>query len=257
MRAYGILAALCLFLVLLSVPAFADEVSAPTQVDWNKPYAGVAIGGAYGEADHSLELGGNYFNNADSIQLNPMGSRDQSEIMPAASLFAGINRQWGSLVLGLEGELTYAPFDKRYDSGRTEYESLAGSYFNLRSRVTSDWMASLKPRLGYAFDNSLAYLTGGLALSEFKYHFYFDDDNIGGNLSTVDNKRFHLGWTAGVGYDYGLDDGWAIRASYQHYEFPGIAGAASSFTNGGFQGDLDNSLDYKTDIFLIGILKRF
>jgi hypothetical protein len=36
-----------------------------------------------------------------------------------------------------------------------------------------------------------------------------------------------------------------------------IASSAPSFTNGAFQGDLKNSLDYKSDVFLLGILKTF
>jgi outer membrane immunogenic protein len=257
MRVYAAFAALCVFIFHFSVPALAGETSTPAGPDWNKPYVGIAIGAGYGEADHTLGLGGSYFNIQDRAQLDPMGSRDQSEVMPAASVFAGINHQWGNLILGLEGEFTYAPFEKKYDSGRTEYDSIGGVFFNLRSRVTSEWMASLRPRLGYAFGNSLAYITAGPALSKFSYRFHFDDDNLGGNTSTVNKEEFRLGWTAGIGCDYELENGWAIRTSYQHYEFYDIASSAPSFTNGAFQGDLKNSLDYKSDVFLIGILKTF
>ncbi|GAB7023726.1 outer membrane protein [Salidesulfovibrio brasiliensis] len=257
MRVYATLFFLCLFTVLFSATALAGEASSPPSVDWSKPYVGIAIGAAYGEADHGLRLGGTYFNKQDSNQIDPLGSRDQSEVMPAVSVFAGFNHQWDNLVLGLEGEFTYAPFEKKYDTGRTEYESLPANYFNMRSRVTSDWMASLKPRLGYAFDNSLAYITAGPALSEIKYHFHFDDDNLGGNSATVDKEKLCLGWIAGIGYDHMLENGWGIRASYQHYEFPDIADSAPSFTNGAFQGDFSNSLDYKSDVFLLGIFKTF
>ncbi|WP_272699580.1 outer membrane protein [Desulfovibrio sp. Fe33] len=248
---------LCSFLIAPTLGLAGDAAPSALPVQWNGLYVGGALGFAYGQADPELGIDGNYFDVVDRAQLDSIGSKDMNEGSLAASVFAGVNHQVENWVLGVEGDFTYAPFDEKHDSGTTYYDSVPFQSFDIRTRVASDWMASLKLRLGYAFGRSLVYLSAGPAVSEFRCQFHFEDDNMGGNTASVDKKQLSLGWTAGAGYEYMLEEGWGIRARYQHYEFPRVLDAAPSFTNSGFNGVFNNKLDVRSDLVQIGIFKMF
>ncbi|MGF1619389.1 MAG: outer membrane protein [Rhodomicrobiaceae bacterium] len=64
-----------------------------------------------------------------------------------------------------------------------------------------DYMASIRGRVGYAFDNLLVYGTGGIA---------FTEQDFLGDL---------VGWTAGLGMDYKLTQNISVGAETLYYNF--------------------------------------
>jgi len=251
------LASLLLFFVAVftAAPVWAEDSIDDAQVVWDKPYAGFAVGYSYGKANPTVHTrGAAYFNATDIAQLDPLGSRDLETGNISGTLFGGINHQIGNIVLGLEADFTLSHFDEKYDTGDTPYDSLPGRNFRLQSRVRSDWMASIRPRLGYAFDKSQVYISAGPALSQFKYAFKFND---GFPDSTEINKSVvKLGWTAGVGYEHDLSNGWGLKVDYLHYSFKDIVDSDSSLNahpKDGFKHDLD----YQADTFRFGVFKTF
>ncbi len=114
----------------------------------------------------------------------------------------GYNYQINNIVLGLEGEGSFANI-----SGR------ATDIFGIRTAVgyRDDGLASLRGRFGLAFDNFLFYGTAGGGWGH-------------GNISTSEafdalaaGKAWHTGWTAGGGIEYGFLPTWTIKLEYLHY----------------------------------------
>jgi outer membrane immunogenic protein len=117
------------------MPVKAPALFSPVPVShWTGFYAGVHLGGAWG-----------YFRN-DGLNAGP--DESSGSVIGGAQL--GYNWQSGRLVFGLEGD--FSAFDIHADT------PAVGS-FNER------WTSSLRGRLGYAVENYLAYLTGGVAFT--------------------------------------------------------------------------------------------
>jgi outer membrane immunogenic protein len=129
---------------------------------------------------------------------------------PMAGIHAGMDFQSGSWVLGLAGDAEWANGDG--ESG------LFGDMLEARAEV--NWQASLRARLGYAFDRTLIYATGGLALAGYDLdytgrHLPFGPDEFSDTL---------LGYTVGVGAAYAFADQWNVWADYRYTEFGTASG---------------------------------
>ena len=75
---------------------------------------------------------------------------------------AGYNAQVGNILLGLEAGANAFDFDASR-SGTTTFISDPNLLFTVTNTIKSDWIATLRPRLGWVQDNWLLYVTGGLA----------------------------------------------------------------------------------------------
>jgi outer membrane immunogenic protein len=118
----------------------------------------------------------------------------------------GYNYQISQFVFGVEGDVN--------GSGvRGGYTLANGNGTNSRS----DIQASIRGRIGFAFDRVLIYATGGGAYADFE-HTYF---------TPAVGESFHngrVGWTVGGGIEYAIDNNWSVRAEYRYSDF-------GSFTN--------------------------
>ena len=89
-----------------------------------------------------------------------------------------------------------------------------------------------KPRLGYAWDNWLVYVTGGWAMGKA----VFSDALVpsdGGFLGTTMSRELN-GWTVGAGLEYGLVSGWSLKAEYLYTDLGSAAVLMGpSITNNG------------------------
>ncbi|WP_157016075.1 outer membrane protein [Mesorhizobium xinjiangense] len=140
--------------------------------------------------------------------------------------FAGYNWQAGPVVFGVEGDASAISNDERFSSSVGDVE------------VGTDYLASLRGRLGYAWDRVMVYGTGGVA---------FADASANGvvNGASLDTSRDLTGWTVGAGVDYAITNNWVGRVEYRYYDF----------SNEDF-GDLSNvDLDFNT--VSVGISYKF
>src|SRR5262249_49280533 len=80
---------------------------------------------------------------------------------------------------------------------------------------TDDALASVRGRIGVAFDNILFYATGGAGWGHGK---------ISGTVLGVNGaaEAWHAGWTAGGGIEYAIVPNWSVKGEYLHY---GLGGA--------------------------------
>ena len=103
---------------------------------------------------------------------------------------------------GLEGDLEGADIRGGYRLANTN-----GTDYRLRDQ------ASIRGRLGVAFNNSLLYVTGGVAFADIEHTYVFANTRFEGISST------RTGWTVGAGWEYGFTPNWSARLEYRYYRF--------------------------------------
>ena len=127
--------------------------------------------------------------------------------------------------------------------------------------VSTDWLLTVRPRIGIANGNWLFYATGGLAVSNLKGNFTFTD-TFGPAAESASFNTTKAGWTAGGGVEVGLGGNWTAKAEYLYLDFgaesvtstnltafvPPIAFPTNTFTH---------SADLKANIARAGVNYRF
>lgn len=134
----------------------------------------------------------------------------------------GYNWQTSAWVFGLEGDADWADI-----SGSTTVLGCVG----LPCRTRSDFLATVRGRLGYAFDRFLPYITGGLAVGNIKATYP--------GFPTVDDTK--AGWTVGGGVEFAFTGNWTAKVEYLHVDLGDTTcglGTACSFPGVGNQVSL-------------------
>ena len=115
--------------------------------------------------------------------------------------YAGYNWQSGAWVFGVEGDFNGVANDETFNIG------------GLNVDVGSDYLASLRGRVGYAFDRTLIFATGGIAFTQFSA-----EADLGNGVSLNADQSL-TGWTVGAGAEYAFTDNWIGRLEYRYYDF--------------------------------------
>jgi outer membrane immunogenic protein len=119
-------------------------------------------------------------------------------------VYAGYNWQTGPWVFGAEGDFNGVWNDETFTVNTLR--------FGPRDvEVGSDYLASLRARIGYAFDRTLIFATGGVAFTQFSAN--LSDENF------VDADQNLTGWTIGAGAEYAFTNNWIGRVEYRYYDF--------------------------------------
>ena len=115
----------------------------------------------------------------------------------------GYNYQFtpgSGVVIGIEADAQYVDFGRdrnRFSVAPGSSPFLAGTQiFNPNGLSGLDFFGTVRGRLGYAFDRTLVYGTGGFAYGSGQ-----DDQNFAGNRF---RDSFRTGWAAGGGVEYAL-----------------------------------------------------
>ncbi|MCZ7658264.1 MAG: outer membrane beta-barrel protein, partial [Xanthobacteraceae bacterium] len=185
MKRTVILAAGALAVLLAGKPAMAADIARPAPApvppvttpvsayNWTGFYLGVHAG--YGWADKGW---------TDTIVPFSI-SHDADGFLAGGQV--GFNYQINNIVLGIEGDLSWADINGGAASPR-----LGGETFDTRI----DWMGTLTGRIGFALDNWLIYGKGGFA--------WVNEDlgyAVPGFAAASGSTR--TGWTVGAGIEYG------------------------------------------------------
>jgi outer membrane immunogenic protein len=223
-------------------PAFAADmaVKAPPlpTYSWTGCYAGVEGGGAWGrtkQVDKDAFDIGTHFYGATIIDTQIDGG--------LLGGTAGCNYQTANVVLGIEGDLSWANL-----KGQSNSLPPFGTTFVEGAKVS--WIDTLRGRVGYATDRTLWYLTGGVAIADVRATEPFDP-GIATPGPLPDAGKIRTGWTIGAGVEWRLPDPhWSIKAEYLYVDF------GSSFY--GFEPiDLDRNVSLHENIVRAGLNYKF
>lgn len=123
------------------------------------------MGGVKNETQVQTTVGREQCLDSTDAQQNRAANSDLTQWRPVVGLAGGYNKQVGSVVVEIEASAnTLSLNDEHTVSER--YQTGPTARYVLRQSVTADWMATLRPRLGWAQDNWLGYVTGGLAATQ-------------------------------------------------------------------------------------------
>ena len=226
------------------------KVSAPVAYNWTGCYIGLNAGGAWSRSNFTTVVDpGSHLGapaNLAATSAAGTGSANDSGFIGGGQV--GCNLQSGQWVFGLE-----ADFD-----GITSKPTLNGSgvlttgdTFTMSNSVKPSWLATVRPRVGFAFDRSLLYATGGLAVTRFKYNqTYFD--TLFNTTGTFDTSATKTGWTVGAGWEYAWLPKWTVKLEYLYARF-NTTGATGLFFNPGGQNVVHGTADLKEHIIRVGL----
>ncbi len=199
--------------VLLASLAWHSPVVAQS-IDWRGAYIGAFAGAARADSAIAADLAGEWANPA-----NPLNQIDRDAILPflnggmvstgaIGGVAVGYSWQTDEIVLGIEADYS------ALDGGSSKSAAVSAiSPYRLEASTEVDWAATLRGRLGIAFDRSLVYVTGGIALGEFN----FDQSIVQLNFPYVEtgsSSSTKVGWALGAGFEHALDDHWSLRLQY-------------------------------------------
>jgi outer membrane immunogenic protein len=194
MRAHRLTQAALLASTALAGPAWAQSGPPVLPVhSWDGPYVGL-YAGALGFFD-------------DGYDVWQDASIDSDAWGPAGGGTIGFNRQFGSIVLGIEGDIGTA--------GLGDFDTDAPSGVDARGSVDVDVLGTLRARAGLALDGTLIYLTGGLAFADLDERITVND------LGGIDYRRsdWVTGWTFGGGVEHAFSDHWSGKAEALYLDF--------------------------------------
>lgn len=245
-----------MFVLAWSVTVVPAQAAAPATRDWSGFYLGANAGvtKAVSHPSTVVAASGTYFITTDPAQIASAGAGSLSQQRLSVGVHGGYGKLFGNVFAGIEVSAGSLSFDDSR-SITVGYLSFPGTQFTLSQTVNADWMATLRPRLGWAQDNWLTYVTAGLALTRLQTNMLFTDTAFNA-LSQSTASKTVTGWTAGLGAEYALNKAWSLRAEYLYAKF-GSVDATSAVLNTGSTATLGHSTDLKTHSVLIGLTHRF
>jgi outer membrane immunogenic protein len=175
---------------------------APAPVfSWTGFYVGAEFGGQWGK--NSTELVNNYTGRT----LAATGSYNTSGVVGGGLI--GYNYQINQFVLGVEGDLTGSS-----NQGRFSTQNALG--FNASQNSQYGFGAGVRGRLGWAFDHTLVYATGGWAYETIDqtYNNGYINNFLQQKISTE-----RSGYTVGGGVEYAFNYNWSARLEYRWTDY--------------------------------------
>jgi outer membrane immunogenic protein len=206
--------------------ACAAEPSGPP--DWTGVYIGANVGGAWSETGNSLSIhngdpNGYFFPPAiPGVVASGTQNFDSSSLTGGAQLGynwqpAAGNTGIGNAVLGIE--VDFAALDlEESEGGRFLYTTNNAPYL-LTEQASTDWMVTVRPRIGLGVSRGLLYATGGLAIARFDFDQFFSEPPFTPTPEAASISENELGWTAGGGIEYSFNKNWSIKTEYLFARF--------------------------------------
>ncbi len=234
-----------------AILAGALPVRAADRTDWSGFYVGLNAGVGWGETKYrsindvplftAFTLG--TFNIPASNGTVRSTKGDDTNALGGGQF--GFNWQAGNVIFGAEADydgtaLRESAVGAGIANGdtnnvRSNYQTVNAKYF-----ADTNWLASLRGRLGFKQDSLMVYATGGVAFANATLDTSFVEVN-GGNiipanvvsiLTTKGGSKIHTGWTIGAGGEWAINTAWSVAAEYRFSDFAyhtydaGIANAA-------------------------------
>jgi outer membrane immunogenic protein len=224
--------------------------------NWSGFHVGGNLGGAWGKSDYGFLPSGDWTPLPGvPQQLSQDGSARLNLANVSGGAQAGYNWQISRLLLGLETDFQYIGLRKT----NTITEPVAPP-LNVRSFTESsksDWLATVRGRIGFAADHILFYGTGGLAIADSRST---DTLAFPGPIvltSTGSRSGTELGWTAGGGVEWAFAPNWSMKGEYLYAQFDGKTTAMTPIVTTGFVFSQSYSDRLSLNVARIGVNYHF
>lgn len=199
----------------------APVMSAVPVANWSGFYIGGHAGYGWGDADYDLFAGNGY---------TPAGvagsfSHTMDGFMGGGHL--GFNWQMGAFVAGLEGSFTWS--DLRRDNVASPFFPATDAF-----HTRLNWVSTITPRIGFAANNWLFYVKGGVAFGDIETNI---TTALPSPVTTNSTSETRVGWTAGAGLEYAFTPNWIIGVEGNYYDFGTITTNQASTPVGFLRND--------------------
>lgn len=182
---------------------------------WTGFYVGVNAGGHWGRDKVTTTTSVVNFSGAAAANIDAATPGTNSPSGFIGGLQAGYNWQVSNIVLGLEGDVNFLTGNSSRSFLFPGPAPAAGDLFTTKAK--SNFLATVRGRLGVTFDRALLYATGGLAIGTIK-----TTDSItvtaGTVLETTSNSTSRAGWTVGGGLEYAFTNNWSAKIEYLYVD---------------------------------------
>ena len=208
----------------------------PVVYNWTGFYAGFNVGAAWGSYDpETSTTQGTYLPSPlDVAAINAAGPQSIKPLGFISGEQIGYNWQFDRYVAGLQADFNFLHLNGAANSGAVPYPgggpglTCAGgvpkNQFVLSSYAHADWLATVQPKVGFLANNSLLYVTGGLALTKLNGDFLFTDGPAGPCEAgqSARTSAFQTGYTVGGGVEAPISDRLSLKAEYLYVNFSDV-----------------------------------
>ena len=222
---------------------------------WAGCYAGFNFGGGTSGTNFGSTVDpGTYLAAGDAATVSSSGGGGANADGLLAGGQAGCNLQPGTLVYGLEADFDAFHSNPQFNNNTNMLSN--GAAFSIAQSLTTNFLATVRPRIGIAADRNLGYITGGAAFSSVSYTTSYVDSNTPPGTGTASASRALVGWTAGAGWEYAWTDHWKVKAEYLLASFPTTSGLGTIVAPGG-TNPLHGSSDLVIQLIRAGVNYKF
>jgi outer membrane immunogenic protein len=213
----------------LSAASAADLSPAPAPVyvkapveapfSWTGFYLGASAGGTWGNANFTGTPNGDFLTGEPTI-IPPLSAVTSGTLKPLGYIIgeqAGVNWQVGQFVLGLETDFSGWGMRKKSVVTGPGDPMFPGTTITATNGISSDWLFTARPRLGFALDHLLIYGTGGVAVTQVNL---WQSVLLASGIQEGAVSSTLTGWTAGGGLEYALSRNWSVKGEYLYVSFP-------------------------------------
>lgn len=214
-------ACVVVFALLAAAPAKAD--------DFKGFYVGANFGGASANPvdaqTTTIFSPTGYFNPTSPPAIALAGAQKLTPTGFTGGGTAGYNFQHHSFVFGLEADYGVMHLtSSQHTTGI--YPCCITTGFTVTQSLDTNWLFTVRPRVGFTGGPVFVYGTGGLAVTNVKYQAVFTDTFATAHENGGANGT-QSGWAAGAGAEFRVSHHWSMKAEYLHANF----GSASTTTS--------------------------
>jgi len=248
-------------------PAAAQDTSGTPYNGW---YVGGNIGGAWGDNDLRLTASQPttpvvappiVIPPADVALINA-GSNNSNKTGFTGGIEGGYNWLAGNWLFGLETEFVALDVNEGQSNSfqsttLTVNPLVAGSApvtYTANQRAKTNWMWTLRPRIGYVSGPWLFFASAGLAIADIKVSLDFSDNRTPPDTIRNDSSSTKTGWAGGLGAAYAMGPDWSVKGEWLYADFGSISTSAT--TSSGF-ATLTSEGKVRTNIFRFGVDYHF
>ncbi len=235
-------------------------------------YVGLNAGAAWGSSSYATKPGCvpddgvfcNFSQPASIANGTAVATSGTGELSPAGftgGIQGGYNWQNDKIVFGGEGDFgAFNLSQSESPSGVFPFPFL-GTTYALTESMSTQWLATLRGRLGYTVTPELLlYATGGLAFTDFKFSSSYSDNAVSvlfpGGTGFGNRWEVKTGWTLGGGGEWLLDRNWSIKAEYLYLDFGSMNVVVPVSNSPPFRQTMEVDADLSAQMARVGINYR-
>lgn len=220
---------------LAPAPSYAKAPLVAPAYSWTGFYVGGNFGGAWGKSDYNfLPTAGPLTGGWDAqnvAQLSSDGATRLGMNNVSGGGQAGYNWQIDQLLFGLEADIQYVGLRKTNTFTQNGIIPGLNTPYVFTENSQSDWLATVRGRIGFTVDRVLFYGTGGLAIADSRSSdtLAFPTLAPAATFTGIGSRsNTQPGWTAGGGVEWAFAPNWSVKGEYLFAQFGGSTTAMTA-----------------------------